>query len=165
VDEISQPLSRVRVAVTLLAGHVKRSLSQEGLRGWRHVGKVVHHHKHLDHGAQRVEESELQGALFRHPVSFLSKVDMTQIGRGHRGVFTEGVEEDSDGEGEMARLEGARCPNFRCEASTVETGSNRPFRTDSSKVPQQVVPGYGSRSRGGKKLLRISLFLLWTPAL
>lgn len=133
MDEVSQPLSRVRVVVTLLAGHVKRSLSQEGLRGWRHVGEVVHDHKHLDDGAQRVEESELQGTLFRHPVPFLSKVDMTlklrqgqiqhryrsyiyQVGRGHRGVFTEGVEEDGDGEGEMARLEGARCTNFRCEA-------------------------------------------------
>jgi len=116
VDEVSQPLSRVRVVVTLLAGHVKRSLSQEGLRGWRHVGEVVHDHKHLDDGAQRVEESELQGTLFRHPVPFLSKVDMTQVGRGHRGVFTEGVEEDGDGEGEMARLEGPRCTNFRCEA-------------------------------------------------
>jgi len=80
VDEVSQPLSRVRVAVTLIAGHVKRSLSQEGLRGWRHVGKVVHHHKHLDHGAQRVEERELQGAFCWHPVAFLSKVDMTQVG-------------------------------------------------------------------------------------
>ena len=30
-----------------------------------------------------------------------------QVGRGHRGVFTEGVEENGDGEGEMARLEGA----------------------------------------------------------
>ena len=77
MDEVSQPLPRVRVVVALLAGHVKCSLAQEGLRGWGHVREVVHHHEHLDHGAQRVEEGELQGAFFRHPVSFLSKVDMT----------------------------------------------------------------------------------------
>ena len=83
MDEVSQPLPRVRVAVTLIAGHVKCPLSQEGLRGWRHVREVVHHDEHLDHGAQRVEEGELQGALFRHPVPFLSKVDMTlQLRKG-----------------------------------------------------------------------------------
>ena len=77
MDEVAQPLPRVRVAVALLAWHVERSLAQEGLRGWRHVRKVVHHHKHLHHSAQGVEEGELQSALFRHPVSFLAKVDMT----------------------------------------------------------------------------------------
>ena len=77
VDEVAQPLPRVRVPVALLAGHVERSLAQERLRGGRHVREVVHHHEHLHHGAQRVEEGELKGALLRHSVALLSKVDMT----------------------------------------------------------------------------------------
>ena len=58
-------------------GHVEGALAEEGLGVGRHVRQVVHHHEHLHHGAQRVEEGELKGAFLRHSVAFLSKVDMT----------------------------------------------------------------------------------------
>ena len=45
-----------------------------------------------------------------------SSADSYQVGRGDVGVLTEGVEEDSDGEGEVARLELPAGPNFRREA-------------------------------------------------
>lgn len=42
----------------------------------RHVGKIVHDHKHLDHSAQGVEESQLNGSFLWDSVSLLAKVDM-----------------------------------------------------------------------------------------
>jgi len=106
VDEVSEPLPRIRVAVALFAWHVQCALPQECLGRGRHVGKIVHDHKHLDHSAQGVEESQLNGSFLWHSVSLLAKVDMAQVGRSNSGVFTQGVEEDSNREGQVPGLEG-----------------------------------------------------------
>ena len=42
----------------------------------RHVGEIVHDHEHLDHSAQGVEESQLNGSFLWHSVSLLAEVDM-----------------------------------------------------------------------------------------
>jgi len=80
VDEVSEPLPRIRVSVGLLARHVQGSLPQECLGRGRHVGEIVHDHEHLDHSAQGVEESQLNGSFLWHSVSLLAEVDMAQVG-------------------------------------------------------------------------------------
>ena len=44
--------------------------------GW-HVRQVVHHHEHLDHRPQRVEQRQLDGATLGDSIPFFSKIDMT----------------------------------------------------------------------------------------
>ena len=79
MNEVSEPLLRVRVRVCLVMGHVESSLSEEGLRVGRHVRQVVHHHEHLDHRPQRVEQRQLDGATLGDSIPFLSKIDMTLL--------------------------------------------------------------------------------------
>ena len=75
--EVAEPLLAVLVVGRrLVSGHVEGALAQEGLRVGRHVGEIVHDHEHLDHSAQGVEESQLNGSFLWHSVSLLAEVDM-----------------------------------------------------------------------------------------
>jgi len=61
MDQVSQPLLGIlAVGLREVRGHVERPLSQEGLGIWRHVRQVVHHHEHLDYGAERIEQGDLR---------------------------------------------------------------------------------------------------------
>lgn len=50
-------------------GYAERTLAQEGLGVGGHVCHVIHHHKHLDHSAVRVEQGDLNGASAGHVVA------------------------------------------------------------------------------------------------
>ena len=69
-------MSILVVGLRQVRRHVERPLPQKRLRIRRHVGQVVHHHEHLDHGAQRVEERNLNRSLLRNPVALLAQVDV-----------------------------------------------------------------------------------------
>ena len=75
--EVSEPLLGVLVAVCGVRRHVERPLADERLRGRRHVLEVVHHHEHLDDGAERVEQGRLDRALLGDAVPLLAQVDVT----------------------------------------------------------------------------------------
>ena len=76
--EVSEPLLTVLVVGwSLVPGHVEGALAQKGLRVGRHVGEIVHHHEHLHHRPQGVEQRQLDRPLLRYPVAFLPQVDMT----------------------------------------------------------------------------------------
>ena len=76
MNEVPEPLLSIRIIVRAVGWHVECSLSQECLGvGW-HVAEVVHHHEHLDHGAKRIEESQLDSASLGDPVSLLAKIDV-----------------------------------------------------------------------------------------
>ncbi len=77
MDQISQPLLRLLVVGLRQVGrHVERPLPQKRLRIRRHVRQVVHHHEHLDYGAQRVEQGHLNCSLLRNAVTLLAQVDV-----------------------------------------------------------------------------------------
>ena len=42
----------------------------------RHVRQIVHHHEHLHHCPQGVEQCQLDGAPLRYSVTLLAKIDM-----------------------------------------------------------------------------------------
>ena len=75
--EISEPLLRVRMFGRLSHRHVESPLPEERLTAGRHGAQVVHHHEHLDDGAVRVEQGDLQGALLRHVVALAAQVDVS----------------------------------------------------------------------------------------
>jgi hypothetical protein len=78
MNKISKPLLGVLVVgLRQVRGHVQSPLTKKRLRIGRHVGKVVHDDKHLDHGAQGIEEGHLNGALLRYAITFLPQVDVT----------------------------------------------------------------------------------------
>ena len=76
MNEISKPLLSVGVRVSLVCGHVEGALAEEGLGVGRHVREVVHHHEHLHHRPQRVEQRQLDRAAVRDTVALLPEVDM-----------------------------------------------------------------------------------------
>ena len=57
-------------------GHVESPLAEEGLGVGRHVRQIVHHHEHLDHRPQGVEQRQLNCASLRYSVTLLAKIDM-----------------------------------------------------------------------------------------
>ena len=76
MDEVAEPFLSVRIIVRTVGWHVERSLSEEGLGVGRHVAEIIHHHEHLDHGAQGIEQGQLDGASVRNPVALLAKIDV-----------------------------------------------------------------------------------------
>ena len=76
MNEISKPLLSVGVRVSLVCGHVEGALAEEGLGVGRHVRQVVHHHEHLHHRPQRVEQRQLDRAAVWDTVALLPEVDM-----------------------------------------------------------------------------------------
>ena len=76
MNEVSEPLLRVRVRVCLVMRHVESPLSEEGLGVGRHVSQVIHNHEHLDHRPQGVKQGQLDGAPLRYSVPLLTEIDM-----------------------------------------------------------------------------------------
>ena len=76
MNEVSKPLLRVWVGGCLVVGHVEGALAEEGLGVGGHVRQVVHHHEHLDHRPQGVEEGQLNCAPIWYSVTLLTKIDM-----------------------------------------------------------------------------------------
>ena len=77
MNEVSKPLLGILVTVSLVGGHIERTLTEECLRIRRHIGQIIHHNKHFDHGSQRIEESQLYCPLVRNPVAFFAQVYVT----------------------------------------------------------------------------------------
>lgn len=75
MNQVSKPFLHVALTDSF-GGHVKRSLSQERLRIRWHVGQVVHDNKHLHHGAEGVEQRDLDGTLWRHSVTLFAQIDV-----------------------------------------------------------------------------------------
>ena len=63
--------------IRLPGGHVQCTLTQERLAVGRHIAEVVHHHEHLHHGTQGVEQGKLYSAFLRDPVPLLTQVNMS----------------------------------------------------------------------------------------
>lgn len=77
MNEISEPFwSPFEVLILTVGGHVKSPLPDEGLRVGRHISQVVHDDEHLDDGAERIEERDLDGATLGHVVPFAAQVDV-----------------------------------------------------------------------------------------
>ncbi len=111
--EVSEPpvlhlVVHGHVLLSQVGGHVQRALPHKRLRVRRHVSQVVHDHEHLDDGAQRVEQGDLDGALGRHAVPLLAQVDVAQVGGGDAAVgVAQAVEEHRHRQGLLLRMEAA----------------------------------------------------------
>lgn len=74
--EVTQPLVSIGIRITGPYWHIESALTNKGAGVGRHVGQVIHHHKHLHHSAVRVEESHLDSAFVGNMVALLSQVYM-----------------------------------------------------------------------------------------
>ena len=76
MNQVAEPLLDLGVAVSFVCRHVERSLAEKCLGVGRHVSQVVHHHEHLHHRPQGIEQCQLDGSFLRYPVALLAEVNV-----------------------------------------------------------------------------------------
>lgn len=99
----------------------------------RHVGQIVHNHKHLDHRSQGVEQGHLHRSGFRDVIAFLPQIYVAlksgiltvlkdrasmqtyQVRRRNFVVISERVEEYCNRNHQMSRNKGSARSQFRFE--------------------------------------------------